>query len=137
MTGQAVRQKGRAAATRIIGGSGTRPELGENHYEALSHVGHLLRTPLTIIVGYAEVLMTRETVPAAEQDFAREILLEAARLSRVIDELLRDAEENPAHYLISPDRLGRINAVSALEETALTGDAIAPDATDPHGPITA
>jgi two-component system nitrogen regulation sensor histidine kinase GlnL len=58
--------------------------------EALSALAHELRTPISVIVGYAELIEKRSTEDATRE--AAGLILEAAdRLRSAIDGLLRDA----------------------------------------------
>lgn len=51
-------------------------------------LGHNLRTPLTIINGYADLLMGDELSPAARAEACRQILKKCAELNAVIRELV-------------------------------------------------
>jgi len=58
--------------------------------EVLSALAHELRTPISVIVGYAELIEKRSTEDRTRE--AAGLILEAAdRLRSAIDALLRDA----------------------------------------------
>ena len=56
--------------------------------DLLAIVSHELRTPLTVITGYADLLQLAPTNPEQTKEYAGTIGNEAARLSRLIDDLL-------------------------------------------------
>jgi signal transduction histidine kinase len=58
--------------------------------EILSALAHELRTPISVIVGYAELLERRSAEPAT-RDAAGNIRDAAERLRSTVDGLLRDA----------------------------------------------
>jgi signal transduction histidine kinase len=56
-----------------------------------AHVFHELRTPLAVIVGYAELLVARGDEPELRSEAAERILEAAKRLSESLDALERAA----------------------------------------------
>jgi signal transduction histidine kinase len=58
--------------------------------EVLSALAHDLRTPISVIVGYAELLERRSAEPAT-REAAGNIRNAAERLRSTVDKLLRDA----------------------------------------------
>ncbi len=76
-----TRQRARTAAARDI-----------NRFkdEVLAVVGHELRTPLSLILGYAELLRARgdSLTPERTDAFLQEIASGSARLARIIDDVL-------------------------------------------------
>ncbi len=58
--------------------------------EVLSELAHDLRTPISVIVGYAE-LIERRTEEPKTREAAGNILEAADRLRSAVDRLLRDA----------------------------------------------
>ncbi len=56
--------------------------------EFVSIVSHELRTPLTSILGYTELLRTREFAPEERQQFITTVFNEAERLSQLVEDLL-------------------------------------------------
>lgn len=58
--------------------------------ELLATVEHELRTPISVIVGYAELLEQRAT-EAAQREAARHIRDAAERLRATVEQLLADA----------------------------------------------
>jgi signal transduction histidine kinase len=56
--------------------------------EFVSIVSHELRTPLTSILGYTELLLSREFSPDERQQFITTVYTEAGRLSQLVEDLL-------------------------------------------------
>jgi signal transduction histidine kinase len=54
----------------------------------VANVSHELKTPLTSIRGYAETLVSEPAPPEIQQQFLQTIQRNAARLQRIVDELL-------------------------------------------------
>ncbi len=63
-------------------------ELSRAKDEMVSMVSHELRTPLASIVGFAELLVTREVTPAKRTEYLRILLQEGRRLSALINDFL-------------------------------------------------
>lgn len=82
------------AFVRIVGKEKPRPET-----EILSIASHELRSPLTSLVGYAELLTLQKDLDPATQERAGEIHAEALRMQRMVQELLN----------LSRLELGRLN----------------------------
>lgn len=55
--------------------------------EFLSRASHELRSPLTVIIGYAEMLLRRKPDPERARHFQEEIMTAAERLDRVVEML--------------------------------------------------
>ena len=71
------------AFIKLLGKGEIRPEA-----ELLSIASHELRSPLTSVVGYAELLATQADLPPATRKRAEEIHSEALRMDRMVQELL-------------------------------------------------
>jgi two-component system phosphate regulon sensor histidine kinase PhoR len=54
----------------------------------VANVSHELKTPLTVIRGYAETLLAEDTPPDVRKDFADKILGNARRMQQLVDDLL-------------------------------------------------
>jgi len=54
----------------------------------VANVSHELKTPLTVVGGFAETLATEELPPAQRQQFAAAIHANARRMQRIVDDLL-------------------------------------------------
>src|SRR5437868_8887873 len=54
----------------------------------VANVSHELKTPLTVIGGFAETLATDDMVPTQRQQFAETIRTNARRMQRIVDDLL-------------------------------------------------
>jgi signal transduction histidine kinase len=62
--------------------------LEEVRRDFVANVSHELRTPLTIINGFAETLASEDLPPGPRKEFAESIRANAARMSRLVDDLL-------------------------------------------------
>jgi PAS domain S-box-containing protein len=63
-------------------------ELSRAKDEMVSMVSHEMRTPLASIVGFAELLVTREVTPAQLKDYLAVMLQEGHRLTALINDFL-------------------------------------------------
>jgi PAS domain S-box-containing protein len=80
-------------------------ELERMKTEFLSHMGHELRTPLAVVIGFAE-LMTRREMPAAEmRERAHDILGSARRLQRIVELLEFVASSSAGRVPLRPEEL--------------------------------
>jgi two-component system phosphate regulon sensor histidine kinase PhoR len=76
----------------------------------IANVSHELRTPLTSIQGYSETLLESEGVSEQARDFVEIIRKNAARMSRLTEDLLvlarvESGERNFSYEMTSPDEL--------------------------------
>ncbi|MDQ1401891.1 MAG: two-component system, OmpR family, sensor histidine kinase VicK [Actinomycetota bacterium] len=73
--------------------------------EFLSHMGHELRTPLAVVIGFSE-LMTRRDMAADEmRDRAHDILGSARRLQRIVELLEFVASSSAGRVPLRPEEL--------------------------------
>ncbi|HVO36015.1 MAG TPA: ATP-binding protein [Gemmatimonadales bacterium] len=54
----------------------------------VANVSHELKTPLTVIRGYAETLLAEETPPDIRRSFVEKVLANAHRMQQLVDDLL-------------------------------------------------
>jgi two-component system, OmpR family, phosphate regulon sensor histidine kinase PhoR len=104
----------------------------------VANVSHELKTPLTVIGGFAETLVTDEMPAAQQRAFAETIRANAQRMQRIVDDLLDLSRIESGGWLPNPHLLdARIAATEATlsaqrraEELGITLRVeIAPDAT--------
>jgi signal transduction histidine kinase/CheY-like chemotaxis protein len=90
--------------------------------EMISVVNHELRTPLASIVGFTELLLTRENSAARQRQFLELLHQEGMRLTTMVDEFLdlQRIESGRQQIVPVPIDLGTLlrRAVSAAEEHA-------------------
>jgi signal transduction histidine kinase len=77
--------------------------LNELKNDFIARISHELRTPLTYVLGYAELLQTRQFDPALVQEMAGDILTEARGLAELVDTLLAVAERERSGF--EPERI--------------------------------
>ena len=82
-------------------------ELDRLKDELISVVSHELRTPLTGIVGFAELLLSRDFSDAQRKQFLQIVLREGERLTSLIDDLLdlQRLESGAAGVVLVPTAL--------------------------------
>jgi putative nucleotidyltransferase with HDIG domain len=71
------------AFLKLVGKREVRPEV-----EMVSTVSHELRSPLTYLVGYSELLASQEDLSPSAQQAAKEIYSEATHMARLVEDLL-------------------------------------------------
>ena len=77
------------AFLKLMGGKETRPEVTETpEIETISTLSHELRSPLTFLMGYSELLAQQEGLPPDAREQAKEIHQEALHMSKLVDDLL-------------------------------------------------
>jgi signal transduction histidine kinase len=94
--------------------------------ELVSVVSHELRTPLTSVVGFAELLLTRELPEADRRTYLRIMLREGVRLTALIDDLLDLKRLESGAHPIAP---------APIELRALLEQAAAVYGGDAHHPL--
>lgn len=72
--------------------------------ELVAHLGHELRAPLAIVVGYAELLRRRDD-PELREEGTQRILQAAERLTATIDDVLVVFAAKTGALTFEPDRL--------------------------------
>jgi len=100
-------------------------ELSRAKDEMVSMVSHEMRTPLASIVGFAELLVTREVKPKQLAEYLAVILQEGRRLTALINDFLDLRRIEGGHVTM---RFAPAD-VAALVDRAVTL------LSDPHGPV--
>jgi signal transduction histidine kinase len=106
----------------------------------MATVSHELRTPLASVLGYAELLRTRELSPAMREEILTTVHTEAKRLSSLIDDFLdlQTIEEDRLVLAREPfsvhDLLAeQVRTFSGQSAAHVVGLATAPDGAQAHG----
>lgn len=106
-----------AGGVAVVRGVSHEQEVDRLKSSLVSTASHELRTPLTMIQGFAELLKTRDLATSQVRDAADQIHRSAARLSRLIDDLLS----------VSRIEAGRLEVRAAPVELApIINEAVAP-----------
>jgi two-component system phosphate regulon sensor histidine kinase PhoR len=71
----------------------------------VANVSHELKTPLTVIRGYAETLAAEEVPTAVRQDFLNKVLANARRMQQLVDDLLDLSRIESRSWSPKPERL--------------------------------
>jgi two-component system phosphate regulon sensor histidine kinase PhoR len=111
----------------------------------VANVSHELKTPLTVIRGYAETLMAEDTPADVRRGFLEKVLANARRMQQLVDDLLDLSRIESRAWSPQPERLALAPLVHEVWATlkpradaagVTFGAEIAPDATlhaDPQG----
>lgn len=80
--------RGQHLLVLIVRDSSEREKIGRMKDEMLSSVSHEMRTPLTAILGYTELLMADNLDPEKRQQFLKTTYREGERLRELVDDIL-------------------------------------------------
>lgn len=83
----------------------------------VANVSHELKTPLTVISGFAETLLDEDEEPAQRRRFAEAIQASAHRMHRMVDDLLDLSRIESGGWKPAP---------TALDASAIVGDTLLP-----------
>ena len=112
----------------------------------VANVSHELKTPLTVIGGFAETLAEPDTPPSQRETFARTILANVRRMQRIVDDLLDLSRIESGGWVPAPVRVDvaaiAAEALSSCRQTAADKGvdlsvAVGPDAGSVHADPTA
>jgi len=92
----------------------------------VANVSHELKTPLTVVRGYAETLLGEEPAPEVRRAFLTSILANAARMQRLVDDLLDLSRIESGAWTPRPERV----ALKPLAEQVWSDVVRASDAAD-------
>jgi signal transduction histidine kinase len=112
----------------------------------VANVSHELKTPLTVVAGFAETLVEDDVAPDQRRQFAQAVLANASRMQRIVDDLLdlsriesgrwRPAPEDVALELAASEATSAIQGSAAAKGVAIEV-APGPDAATLHADPTA
>ena len=88
----------------------------------VANVSHELKTPLTVVGGFAETLLDPELPAEERQRFARTIQASAQRMQRIVDDLLDLSRYESGAW--RPD-LGEVNVAALVNDAITAGSAAA------------
>jgi len=71
----------------------------------VANVSHELKTPLTVVRGYAETLLGDDPAPELRRTFVASILANAARMQRLVDDLLDLSRIESGAWTPKPERV--------------------------------
>ena len=71
----------------------------------VANVSHELKTPLTVIRGYAETLLAEETPPDVRKTFVEKVLANAQRMQQLVDDLLDLSRIESGAWAPKPQRV--------------------------------
>jgi two-component system phosphate regulon sensor histidine kinase PhoR len=112
----------------------------------VANVSHELKTPLTVIGGFAETLADPDTPTSQREKFAQTILANVRRMQRIVDDLLDLSRIESGGWVPAPVRVdvasAAAEALSACRQTALDKGVdlsvtVGADATSVHADPTA
>lgn len=89
--------------------------LREERKEFLSSIAHELRTPITFIKGYTDILYKRDLSERDRQKYLRIIIEETNRLSRLIKDLFDLAKMDENAFVINKECLHMDDFVASIE----------------------
>ena len=95
---------------------------GHEGMETLAHAAHQLRSPLSSLLGFSELLMNFEFDEASRRDFIESIHSQAGRLSRLLNDLVDLAKVEAGGAAALKMTAGDLSAI-ARESMAGFGDA--------------
>ena len=78
----------------------------------VANVSHELKTPLTVVRGFAETLLDEGIPPADQRRFAQTIAANATRMQRIVDDLLDLSRIESGRWLPNPERTSLEAAVT-------------------------
>jgi two-component system, OmpR family, phosphate regulon sensor histidine kinase PhoR len=112
----------------------------------VANVSHELKTPLTVIGGFAETLAEPDVPATQRETFARTILANVRRMQRIVDDLLDLSRIESGGWVPAPVRVDvasiAAEALSSCRDTAIDKGvalsvAVGPDAASLHADPTA
>jgi len=100
----------------------TRRRLETIRRDFVANVSHELKTPLTVISGFAETLLDPDIGPAQRQQFVGTIQSNVVRMQRIVDDLLDLARYESGGWVPNPVAVD-VNAAATEALTLVQGEA--------------
>jgi two-component system, OmpR family, phosphate regulon sensor histidine kinase PhoR len=100
----------------------TRRRLETIRRDFVANVSHELKTPLTVISGFAETLLDPDIVPAERRQFVGTIQANVVRMQRIVDDLLDLARYESGGWVPNPVSID-VNAAAAEALALVQGEA--------------
>ncbi|PWW21008.1 PAS domain S-box-containing protein [Geodermatophilus normandii] len=97
-------------------------------------VGHELRTPLSAVLGWLEVVLDDPALDAGHRRALDTVTRNAARLERLVGDLLFTAQVEAGRFVLTPGEVDLGGLVSAAEESARVAAAAAGVTLEAHVP---
>ena len=101
----------------------------------VANVSHELKTPLTVIRGYAETLAAEDVPPASRREFLDKVLANARRMQQLVDDLLDLSRIESGTWAPHPERIAVRKLVedtwAAMAARAAAGSVSFADLVDP------
>ena len=95
-------------------------EVGRIKDELISTVSHELRTPMSSVLGFSELLLSRQLSPEKRQLYTQTIYKEAQRLSALINDFLDIQRMEAGRQEYHPEPLALPEVISAVQATFAT-----------------
>lgn len=124
----------------------TRADLERQRDDFVATTSHELRTPITSIIGYGELLGDSPSLPPLERSWVETITRNAGRLSSLVEDLLTFGKVQHGHSSVKPHKidltelvtevLGNVRILADQRNITLTGistsDSVYADRADVH-----
>ena len=91
-------------------------ELERRRDTFVSVASHELRTPMTTILGFSELLLTREPSPEVRDSWLRLIHQDSKQVTAIVDDMLNVARIQSGHMLVEPENVDVLEVAKEVTE---------------------